>query len=261
MERGTKCKFETNAAETHTQALKRKYNELQDRQYEQEQILDILRVRPEKDAIEILKRMRQGMDTATILRHVTVGNIMLQLSLVPEARYRYEFPYMDEMPSFLTRRENPYLDSEMYGYALRTPAVPSQSQALPPTATRGSLSPSPEPDSDLEKQLAPYWKPYHAVEMIDPYLDEVRPSRWTNVSSDDGLMRKLLQAFFLYESSWLAPIHKDYFLRDMAKGWHQFCSPLLVNALLAYACVSFMIPCVLVTQYSLSGDKVFLSGS
>ncbi|KAM7209353.1 hypothetical protein V8F20_000403 [Naviculisporaceae sp. PSN 640] len=236
VERGTNCEFQTNAAETHTQALKRKFNELQDRTSAHEQIFDILRSRPEKDAIEVLKRIRQGVDAATILRHVTVGNIMLQLSLVPEARFRYEFPYMNEMPSFLTRRENPYLDSEMYGYALRTPAVPSQLQALPPPVTRESQSLSPEPDSDVEQQLAPYWKPYHAAQIIDPYLDEVRPSRWTNVSTDDVLMRKLLQSYFLYESSWFAPLHKDYFLRDMAEERHHFCSPLLVNAVLANAC-------------------------
>lgn len=168
---------------------------------------------------------------------------MLQLSLVPEARFRYEFPYVNDMPSFLVGRENPYLDSELYEYALRTPVTPNhQLPALPSSATTGSQSQSPDPDPHVDQHLAPYWKPYHAAEIIDPYLDGLQPSQWTNVCGDDGLMRKLIEAYLLYEASWFAPFHKDYFLRDMAGQRHHFCSALLVNAVLAIGCVSFPFP-------------------
>ncbi|KAK4216540.1 hypothetical protein QBC37DRAFT_86806 [Rhypophila decipiens] len=237
--RDTNCEYETKVTETHTQALKRKFNELQDRQSVHEEVFNILKGRPEKDALEVLKRIRQGVDPTTIVRHVTCGNVLLQLSLVPEARYRYEFPYKTEMPVFLTRRDNPYLESEMYEYALRTPAEPKQLKFIPTPAREESQSQSPGPDTDADRHLAPYWRPYHAAEIIDPNFDEVRPSRWTQVCTDDGLMRKLMQSYLLYECSWLAPFHKDYFLRDMADERHRFCSAFLVNAVLASGCVYY----------------------
>ncbi|RFN54941.1 zn(2)-c6 fungal-type DNA-binding domain protein [Fusarium flagelliforme] len=46
----------------------------------------------------------------------------------------------------------------------------------------------------LETQQNPpqYLKPYLAAEIVDPRLDQVKPA-WTNVSTDDDLMRRLLR--------------------------------------------------------------------
>ena len=94
VDRGTGCGFGTNLTETHTQALKRKFSELQTRHSAIEDIFDIMRVRSEEEAFEIFQRIRKGTEPTTILRHVNYGNILLQLAVVPEARYRYEFPFM-----------------------------------------------------------------------------------------------------------------------------------------------------------------------
>jgi hypothetical protein len=67
----------------------------------------------------------------------------------------------------------------------------------------------------------------------------VQPSRWTNVAADDDVIRNLLRVFFQLDLSWFhVPIlHKECFLRDMASGNTENCSSLLVNAVLACACV------------------------
>ncbi|KAM5528913.1 C6 transcription factor [Fusarium oxysporum f. sp. phaseoli] len=67
-------------------------------------------------------------------------------------------------------------------------------------------------------------------------MDEIIPSQWTTVNADDDLMRTLIRAYFLYEYDWFTFFHKDYFLDDMLAGPSTFCSPLLVNAILAVGC-------------------------
>ena len=233
-DRGTVCEFDTNAAETHTQALKRKYSELQRQKSAYEHIYEVLQSRPEREALEVYRRIRRGADASSILRHVNYGDVLLQLALVPEARYRYEFPYLPDMPRFLCRPDNLYLDSEVYEYAL-PPVRPN-----PPQPARPPL-PDARPAAASVCDSAPrdpYLKPYSSATVVHPWLDSVRPSKWTAVSSDDVLMRRILHDYFLSEYDWFTFFHKDYFLKDMATENPRFCSPLLVNALLSLGCVS-----------------------
>ena len=64
---------------------------------------------------------------------------------------------------------------------------------------------------------------------------------WTFIA-DDETIRHLLALYFSWEQPFLQFIDKSTFLADMASGEishkTKFCSPLLVNALLAQACVS-----------------------
>jgi hypothetical protein len=72
--------------------------------------------------------------------------------------------------------------------------------------------------------------------MADPYLWSIKASKWTSVTSDDQLVSDLLNTYFLHQYTIYMGFHKDYFLKDLARGRTQFCSPLLVNTLLAAAC-------------------------
>jgi hypothetical protein len=82
-------------------------------------------------------------------------------------------------------------------------------------------------------------RPFHAAHVVDPLLSDAKPSLWTAVCQDDLLMRELLAAWLQCEYFFTTPLQKDYFLQDMASHNHDFCSPLLVNAVLAYACSCF----------------------
>ncbi|KAK4155533.1 hypothetical protein C8A00DRAFT_13446 [Chaetomidium leptoderma] len=239
-DRGTACEFDTNTAETHTQALKRKYSELQSQKSTYQQVYEVLQTRPDKEAEEVYQRIRRGADADSILRHVNHGDMLVQLALVPEARYRYEFPYLADMPPFLRQPGNPYLDSEVYDYALRGLANSSQQPGRQPGRQQHQrLLPDTENGADSvygAGQRDPYLKPYSSATIIHPWLDSVKPSKWTTVSSDDCLMRKIIHDYFLFEYDWFTFFHKDYFLEDMATETPRFCSPLLVNALLCVGC-------------------------
>jgi hypothetical protein len=167
----------------------------------------------ESDAIEILRRARQGTSHREILSQIVDGKLRLQPSLVPKILERYEFPFMPEMPAFLITPENPYLRSPIY------------------ETTFGSPQPTRNPAHEM---------PFHAAELYDPMIEHVNVSMWTSVISDNGLSQRLLRSFFLHAYSESFPFHKDLFLSDMVNGSTDFCSPLLVNVVMAYACHTYL---------------------
>ncbi|KAF4460076.1 Zn(2)-C6 fungal-type DNA-binding domain [Fusarium albosuccineum] len=209
-----------------SKALKRKYDETKDRNEVLEELFQFLQSKPEKEAFELFRRIRAKDDAESIVKHVKDGNLVLQLALTPESRFRYQFPHVKEMPRFLQTPDNPYVDSMVYEWtvgALSTSQQSSQSQSR-----RAS-------GNETENQ-SPYLKPFHAAVLVDPLLDSVKPSTWTSVSTDDDLMRDLLAAYFLSEHMFFPHINKNLFLEDMASRSTRFCSSLLVNSVLAVAC-------------------------
>jgi len=87
-----------------------------------------------------------------------------------------------------------------------------------------------------------YLKPYHAAEVVDAQLELTKPSSRTSVPSDDNIMRRLFSIYFLPKQHAAPFFHKDYFLKDMVIGRHRLSFTLLVNAVLAIACVSVVEP-------------------
>ncbi|KAK0656562.1 hypothetical protein B0T16DRAFT_425109 [Cercophora newfieldiana] len=219
-DRVTECEYDTNVTETHTQALKRKFSELESERVAYKKIYDVLKSTSEHEAGEILQRIRSGVDINDIARLVGYGDVQGDLSLVPEARFRYDFPYTPEMPSSLLRPDNPYLVSEIYDFVLNPAAQ------LPSPASSSSSSPR------IGLHLEPYMKPFFGATVLQPWLDRVKPSNWTSVSNDDDLTRKILEVYLLHDYDWFTAFHKDFFLKDMAEGRRRFCTPLLVNAVL-----------------------------
>ncbi|KAK0639696.1 fungal-specific transcription factor domain-containing protein [Cercophora newfieldiana] len=59
---------------------------------------------------------------------------------------------------------------------------------------------------------------------------------WTDATSDQQLVRHLLELYFCWEYPALASLSREHFIADFAAGRPRFCSSLLVNALLSLAC-------------------------
>jgi hypothetical protein len=213
--RDTECRY----GETEARQIRRRYQELKDKRTAQEELYDMLQTMTEQDAADVFRRIRNGAKAEALVRHVQEGSLVLGLSVAPETRIRYEFPYMATIPAAL--RESIYFRSHVFD-ALQT------LDSAPSFATH----------ANLVARQSNYAKPLFAAEMVDPLLAEARPSQWTQVSSNDLLLRKLLEGYFMFEYPWDFIFHKDYFLEDMVSGNNRFCSSLLVNALLAKACVS-----------------------
>lgn len=92
--------------------------------------------------------------------------------------------------------------------------------------------------AQVERLQPQYLKPFAAARIADPRLGKVDVARWTTVCTDNDLMRDLLHIYLLSDYQIFPFFHKDYFLDDMLSGSTRFCSSLLVNAVLAHACVS-----------------------
>ena len=165
----------------------------------------------DEDAINIIHRIRAGADFEAVVRQVKDGNLLMQLSLMPETRRRYELPYTTKMPAFLLTPDNPY---------------------APPAILNTQL------DLRDSRWSSCYTKPYHAAVVSDTLINKVTILKWTTVISSDELLRQLLRTFFQFAYAEWFPFHKDLFLSDMAANRTDFCSSLLVNAVLANACYS-----------------------
>ncbi|KAF9872171.1 hypothetical protein CkaCkLH20_10263 [Colletotrichum karsti] len=78
----------------------------------------------------------------------------------------------------------------------------------------------------LDQVLAP-------LELPDMKLP---PENWTNITEDGSLVQHLLALYFCWEYPTFASLSKEHFLRDFQNGVHRYCSPILVNGLLALGC-------------------------
>lgn len=74
----------------------------------------------------------------------------------------------------------------------------------------------------------------------DPRLGYV--SNWTNVADDTGFLAHLLTIWTEREYTYYHFLDREAFLADLSCGRSDFCSELLVNAVLASACVSTALP-------------------
>jgi hypothetical protein len=212
--RDSDCRY----GETEARQIRRRYENLKDKRTAHEELYDMLPTMSEQDASDVFRRIRGGANAEGLVRHVHEGSLVLGLSLTPEMGTRFEFPYLTTIPGAL--RESIYFRSHVFD------AI----QSLESPASFG-------PQTNAIARQSNYAKPLFAAEVVDPLLAQARPSQWTNVSSNDLLLRRLLEGYFLFEYSWDFVFQKDYFLQDMVSGGTTYCSPLLVNALLAKACV------------------------
>jgi len=160
---------------------------------------------------------------------------LLQMHLVPETRLKYDLPYSVNFPAALLASGSPYLTSPIYDSTSQH-SIHTQEHGVPVTERERA-----SPTSVSLANQAQYVKPYHAAVLVEPRLDRVKPSEWTAVCKDDGLLREILTAYFIHEYHTFPVFHKDYFFEDMqsprtTKRDIRFCSALLVNAVLAYGC-------------------------
>ncbi|KAI1635250.1 nitrogen assimilation transcription factor nirA [Biscogniauxia mediterranea] len=81
---------------------------------------------------------------------------------------------------------------------------------------------------------------YRGVDQVLAPLESremmVPPTTWTVVTGDAGLVQHLLALYFCWEYPTFASLSKEHFLKDFLSGRHRYCSPILVNALLALGC-------------------------
>lgn len=74
-------------------------------------------------------------------------------------------------------------------------------------------------------------------EPLSSFGEAIPVRRWTQVTEDDSLISHLLTMYFTWHYPFFTILAKDVFYRDYVRGISSpYCSPLLVNAMLALGC-------------------------
>jgi hypothetical protein len=80
----------------------------------------------------IVQMVRSGSDVSSVLRFIREGDLMTQLTVAPDTRYRYDFPLITSMPASPKVPGNIYLDSIVY----KTTVEEISSSGRPPVQRR-----------------------------------------------------------------------------------------------------------------------------
>jgi hypothetical protein len=70
-------------------------------------------------------------------------------------------------------------------------------------------------------------------------LYKVPAKPWTRLTDDDDLVSHLISLYLEWVNPFFRVLEEDLFIKAMQSGDFnsEYCSPFLVNAMLAYACV------------------------
>ncbi|KAH7561888.1 hypothetical protein BM1_02992 [Bipolaris maydis] len=210
VKRNSTCDYYTP---TETRQIWKKHGHLQQQQSTYEDFIGFLRTMTEQDAVEVFRLLKAGTNIDSIVKHVRDGNLLLQLSLIPETFSQYESPYMTKMPSCLFVRDSSYMSSCLYKLVSSSPAY-THAENKQLTARYGSA----------------YTMPYHTAKMVEPLIDKITMTPWTIVISDNRLLIRLIFLYFTGQYPCAPLVHKDLFLEDMAAGGTLFFSPLLIES-------------------------------
>lgn len=77
----------------------------------------------------------------------------------------------------------------------------------------------------------------NSTELCDPRLHKLDIGYWTNVSIDNATAAKCISMYLETDHPLLGHFNPDLFVSDLTSKRRQYCSSLLVNSLLYWACV------------------------
>ncbi|KAK2468206.1 hypothetical protein H9L39_19852 [Fusarium oxysporum f. sp. albedinis] len=80
---GRECRYAAHPHELQPAAIKRKYDELQERMVDHEKLYDTLRTRQPEEVEEIHRRIQAGGDVKSVMEDIQEGNLLLELTSSP----------------------------------------------------------------------------------------------------------------------------------------------------------------------------------
>ncbi|KAH8632172.1 hypothetical protein IG631_13855 [Alternaria alternata] len=143
----------------------------------------MLQTLPERDAADIFHRIRAGANAEAVIRYIQEGSLILELSHVPQASSRFHFPYMDKIPASL--QDSTYFQSLVY-------------EAIEASDYHRSTS-----QTHVALQKSNYARSLSTARMVDNLLEDAQPSHWTSVSSNDRLLRNIIEGYFINQRGFI----------------------------------------------------------
>ncbi|KAF1928400.1 uncharacterized protein M421DRAFT_63540 [Didymella exigua CBS 183.55] len=248
-QKDTECVYELGPNEKPSQAMKRKNEEMQGELSNLRQLYDFLRLRPEHEAMEILKRIRSNspdvppcqriQELADYVRHGDLFNQQPLQTLPGRDAER------DPLGSITLPPLRHALDStgDLESYSLPCLGMHPMGFDGPATQRRRhtqDLSARTDSQSSLPRLTsieAILHTPSTAAAddlAADPRLGFI--GDWTRVTDDTGFLAHLFTTWTEREYVYYHFLDRDAFLADLSSRRNDFCSELLVNIMLASAC-------------------------
>lgn len=119
------------------------------------------------------------------------------------------------------------------------PGMPSSSSSSPGLADLQNMLPKPQDDPDSPRPDRRRMLDIRRLVDEPPFRVPARP--WTVITKDDTLVSHLVSLWFTWSHPFWNSLDRELFIKDMQAGKLEceFCSPFLVNSILAEACVSY----------------------
>lgn len=118
-----------------------------------------------------------------------------------------------------------------------------------------SSVPLPSPSGPLRPEIDDHvWSPRRRQHnspqrpLYDNRLQYVKASSWTSVVVEDRLFSRILSSFFTWDHPLWRLFDEDLFFSELVAGRSNLCSKLLVNAILAYGCVSLLVTNIILSS-------------
>jgi hypothetical protein len=187
------------SGETHSQAIKRRYDELQVAHASYQDIYLYLQSSPEEEALEVFKQIRRGFDAAAMLHQIRQGSLsMTQPGAAAEGQPA-------DPPCF----------RQLLSWRLCRPS-PKNNKAL-----------ALEPDQSTILTLPP--RP------LDAYKSHSHTDTWTKISWTKAHIHHLVDVILTWDYLPLSLLSLNDFLQSFYTNSTKSCSTALVCALLALA--------------------------
>lgn len=247
--RNIECIYLTQENETSRQATKREYSEIAKTNKSLRHLFSILASGPENQAFNIVHRIRSGQQVESILRRIEHGDIHDPLPTLYERNRRQSFIValaqtvepLEDIVDLAASVLNPYV-------RLNLPPTEAWQRLRDRIVTLetlcGVLGEANPNRRFLERETD------RSISVDNPFVSHYGPlfwvpaSPWTRLTSSDETVSHLVSLFLSYTNPFWRFVEDDLFLRAMRNRdvRSEFCSPVLVNAILACASVMYTFP-------------------
>ncbi|PSK37260.1 hypothetical protein B9Z65_2002 [Elsinoe australis] len=232
--RGLDCRYGADPDTTRMMTLKRKYQAVSERNHELENLLGLLRDGSISEAKSLLDKLRAGVDITQLVHLVRQGSISPDYSGFPtpasdvmtmdDLKTLHQYAYHD----FNRRNSSSSIRDRMAVNALLVGSSES-GQTAPPTLTNSSEFHDSRLHQERLKIQAQAWTDY-----VDAALMGADLTKWTTVIGDNDLLVHLISLFIAWGSPTTLWLSKA-FLADLKAHRMDYCSSMLVNAILSFA--------------------------
>ncbi|OJJ47807.1 hypothetical protein ASPZODRAFT_141377 [Penicilliopsis zonata CBS 506.65] len=234
--RKTECVYDLKSDGRRTRALRQDHDSLRDQTRDLSAIYELLKSVSEEEAIRALQLLKTAPDPSTALATIQ-GNLLATNSpslgkaasaVLPPMSSIYEVELIARHSSSYPRLEPLTLENIDLDLLNCKPLFKFRNQKNAQSVPPSSI----DPQSLMLGGTG-------LRELVDPRLRRLQISYWTNVSISNELAAEAISLFLQNEQPVLAFLDADLFVDDLVSGRLNFCSELLVNALLSYACQAY----------------------